>query len=92
MSQTFRYCLCAFPMWTGRVPGGSAANVMKGLANISAGQALCKFMGMVGQDTTAADYKEMLQQQGVQPVLLVSCHSCSLTTAAGFGHCSAWGV
>eukprot|EP00775_Hariotina_reticulata_P013102 gene13102-13230_t len=53
-----------------RVPGGSAANVMKGLANISAGQALCKFMGMVGQDTTAADYKEKLQQQGVQPVLL----------------------
>jgi sugar/nucleoside kinase (ribokinase family) len=59
----------------GRVPGGSAANVMKGLANISAGQALCQFMGMVGQDSTAADYKAKLQQQGVHPVLLVSCHA-----------------
>jgi sugar/nucleoside kinase (ribokinase family) len=55
-----------------RIPGGSAANVMKGVANLSAGRVCCKFMGMVGTDSTAQAYKQMLQQQGVQPVLLVS--------------------
>uniref|UniRef100_A0A383WAB7 Cilia- and flagella-associated protein 91 n=1 Tax=Tetradesmus obliquus TaxID=3088 RepID=A0A383WAB7_TETOB len=56
-----------------RVPGGSAANVMKGLANISAGSVHCKFMGMVGTDAVARDYMQKLEQQNVQPVLLESC-------------------
>lgn len=45
---------------------------MKGVANLSAGRLCCKFMGMVGTDPTAAAYRRMLEQQGVQPVLLVS--------------------
>jgi sugar/nucleoside kinase (ribokinase family) len=45
---------------------------MKGVANLSAGRVSCKFMGMVGSDPTAAAYRRMLEQQGVQPVLLVS--------------------
>ncbi|KAF6260038.1 solute carrier, TRAMD3 or PAT1-domain-containing protein [Scenedesmus sp. NREL 46B-D3] len=53
--------------------GGSAANVMKGLANISAGSVHCKFMGMVGTDAVAQDYMQKLKQQNVQPVLLESC-------------------
>lgn len=66
-----------------RIPGGSAANVMKGVANLSAGQVCCKIMGMVGTDSTAEAYRRMLQQQGVQPVLLVShTASCSKTSAA----------
>jgi sugar/nucleoside kinase (ribokinase family) len=56
---------------TRRLPGGSAANVMKGVAHLSAGQVCCKFMGMVGSDATAAAYKHKLEQQGVQPLLLV---------------------
>jgi sugar/nucleoside kinase (ribokinase family) len=63
------------PVWCAaarRVPGGSAANVMKGLANISAGRVHCKFMGMVGTDAVAQDYMQKLKQQNVQPVLLVS--------------------
>mgnify|MGYP001807425841 CR=1 FL=1 len=55
-----------------RIPGGSAANVMKGLANLSGGRVCCKFMGMVGTDSTAEAYKHKMEQQGVQPVLLVS--------------------
>lgn len=46
--------------------------MMKGVANLSAGSVCCRFMGMVGTDSTADAYRRMLQQQGVQPVLLVS--------------------
>ena len=60
-------CVCAH-----RIPGGSAANVMKGVANLSGGRVRCKFMGMVGTDSTAEAYRHKMQQQGVQPVLLVS--------------------
>eukprot|EP00879_Flechtneria_rotunda_P019425 GHRR01020403.1.p1 GENE.GHRR01020403.1~~GHRR01020403.1.p1 ORF type:complete len:362 (+),score=81.26 GHRR01020403.1:226-1311(+) len=55
-----------------RVPGGSAANVLKGMANISSGRVHCILMGMVGADATAKDYKQKLQKQGVQPMLLES--------------------
>ena len=55
-----------------RVSGGSAANVVKGLANISAGQVHCKFVGMIGADAVGAEYTLQLRQQGVQPLLLVS--------------------
>jgi len=44
---------------------------MKGLANISGGGVTCRFMGMVGSDATAAEYRSQLAEQGVQPVLLV---------------------
>jgi bifunctional ADP-heptose synthase (sugar kinase/adenylyltransferase) len=59
-----------------RVPGGSAANVMKGLANISAGSVHCRFMGMVGTDAVATDYMAKLKQQNVHPVLLVRLWNC----------------
>lgn len=54
------------------MPGGSAANVMKGLANLSGGEVACTFVGMVGADATAKDYETKLRQQGVRPLLLVS--------------------
>jgi sugar/nucleoside kinase (ribokinase family) len=46
--------------------------VLKGLANLSGGRLRCCFNGMVGCDATAAAYRQMLQQQGVEPCLLVS--------------------
>jgi hypothetical protein len=60
------------------LPGGSAANVLKGLANLSAGRLECSFMGMVGKDATAAEYTSKLQQQGVTPRLVVSGLQCLL--------------
>jgi sugar/nucleoside kinase (ribokinase family) len=71
------HCVLAFICF--RVPGGSAANVMKGLANISAGSMACKFMGMVGTDAVAQDYMDKLKQQNVQPILLVSNQACCCT-------------
>ncbi|KAF5842805.1 carbohydrate kinase-like protein [Dunaliella salina] len=53
-------------------PGGSAANVMKGVANISQGQLLCKFAGMIGDDETGQQYKSKLASEHVEPLLLVS--------------------
>jgi hypothetical protein len=44
---------------------------MKGVANLSAGRVCCKFMGMVGTEATAEAYRRKMEQQGVQPVLLV---------------------
>ncbi len=40
-----------------RIPGGSAANVMKGLANVSRRKLKCNFMGMVAVDATGAQYR-----------------------------------
>lgn len=54
-----------------RIPGGSAANVMKGIANITSGSAHCRFVGMVGRDATGSEYRDKLAAQGVEPVLLV---------------------
>ena len=50
-------------------PGGSAANVCKGIANLSAG---CEatFVGMVGRDEVGKRYRSLLQAQNVRPVLL----------------------
>ena len=53
------------------MPGGSAANVVKGLANIMGKDVACTFVGMVGQDETGRQYKAGLAAQGVQPMLLV---------------------
>jgi hypothetical protein len=39
------------------IPGGSAANVMKGLANISGRMQPVSFMGMIGVDATGAQYR-----------------------------------
>ncbi|PNW80841.1 hypothetical protein CHLRE_07g331800v5 [Chlamydomonas reinhardtii] len=55
-----------------RIPGGSAANVVKGVANIAGGHASCRFVGMVGADATGAEYRAKLSAQGVAPVLLES--------------------
>lgn len=46
--------------------------MLKGLANLSGGRVRCRFTGMVGSDGTARAYRQMLEQQGVQPLLLVS--------------------
>lgn len=75
--------LALTPVWLSTcpacsLPGGSAANVLKGLANLSAGRLECSFMGMVGKDATAAEYTSKLQQQGVTPRLVVSSLQCLL--------------
>jgi sugar/nucleoside kinase (ribokinase family) len=54
-----------------RVPGGSAANVLKGLARLSGGDLACQLLGMVGADDAGALYTEQLRCHGVEPVLLV---------------------
>ncbi len=56
---------------TFRIPGGSAANVLKGIANLTSGSAHCRFVGMVGRDATGTEYRDKLAAQGVEPVLLV---------------------
>ena len=50
-------------------PGGSAANVMKGIANLG-GEAA--FVGMIASDDVGARYRRLLEAQGVRPVLLES--------------------
>ncbi|GLC40082.1 hypothetical protein PLESTB_000627100 [Pleodorina starrii] len=55
-----------------RIPGGSAANVVKGIANIAGGGARCRFVGMIGSDDTGAEYRRKLAAQGVEPLLLES--------------------
>lgn len=55
-----------------RVPGGSAANVLKGLARVSGGDLSCKLLGMVGADDAGALYTQQLRCQGVEPMLLTS--------------------
>uniref|UniRef100_A0A7S0VBZ2 Carbohydrate kinase PfkB domain-containing protein n=1 Tax=Polytomella parva TaxID=51329 RepID=A0A7S0VBZ2_9CHLO len=52
-------------------PGGSAANVTRVLANIAPGQFHCRFVGMVGPDSTGKEYRYDLSQQHVEPLLLV---------------------
>ena len=54
-----------------RVPGGSAANVLKGLAGVSGGTLQCQFVGMVGSDEAGAFYAQQLRSHGVEPLLLV---------------------
>jgi len=48
-------------------PGGSSANVMKGIANLG-GEAA--FVGMLGRDEMGRRYRELLAAQNVRPVLL----------------------
>ena len=59
-----------------RVPGGSAANVSKCLAGLSAGAETpglhplsVSFVGMVGGDAGGEQYRRMLQAHGVHPAL-----------------------
>lgn len=59
-----RGCAVAEPVYC---PGGSAANVMKGIANLG-GEAA--FVGMVGRDEVGRRYRELLAAQNVRPVLL----------------------
>ena len=45
-------------------PGGSAANVMKGIANLGGESA---FVGMIGKDEVGRRYRELLAAQNVRP-------------------------
>lgn len=75
------------PLACCRVPGGSAANVMKGVASLaqpgsagkpgsrtagSGGGIEVLFVGMVGSDEVADEYQRSIAAHGVQPVLLRS--------------------
>ncbi|GAX77562.1 hypothetical protein CEUSTIGMA_g5006.t1 [Chlamydomonas eustigma] len=53
-----------------RIPGGSAANVAKGLASVLADRASVRFLGMIGRDSTGKDYRLKLKEQHVHPMLL----------------------
>ena len=53
-----------------RVPGGSAANVMKGLAGLGQGNLKVAFVGMVGTDEVGAEYQASIAAKGVRPLLL----------------------
>ncbi len=53
------------------MPGGSAANVLKGLAGVSGSSLRCQLVGMVGNDEAGAFYTDSLRRQGVEPALLV---------------------
>lgn len=68
-----------------KVPGGSAANVMKCIAGLRAytpdEDADISFIGMVGQDAAGEEYKTMLQSHGVK-ALLPECHTDDAATAA----------
>jgi hypothetical protein len=64
------------------VPGGSAANVMKGLANMLARDSQVRFVGMIGSDTTGQEYLEKLTAEGVEPLLQVGQRAgCGLRSA-----------
>ena len=68
-----------------KVPGGSAANVMKCIAGLRAAtptdDADISFVGMVGKDNAGEEYKTMLQSHGVK-ALLPECHTEDKATAA----------
>jgi len=51
------------------VPGGSTANVLKGLANLGLGVFQCYFVGMVGNDEVGKVYEDNLIEQHVVPCL-----------------------
>ena len=51
------------PVRPHRVPGGSAANVIKGLAGLSSGRRPTAMVGMLGRDAAGAEYKKKLQSQ-----------------------------
>jgi sugar/nucleoside kinase (ribokinase family) len=50
-------------------PGGSAANVCKGVVNLSAG-CVSRFVGMIGSDDVGDRYQNALLKQNVETVLL----------------------
>jgi sugar/nucleoside kinase (ribokinase family) len=59
------------------LPGGSAANVIKGLAGLAratgASDSLqCRFAGMVARDVAGERYASALAAEGVEPLLLVA--------------------
>ncbi|EFN56268.1 hypothetical protein CHLNCDRAFT_57678 [Chlorella variabilis] len=55
-----------------RVPGGSAANVLKGLASLAPASLSVAFVGMVGQDEAGWEYRQSITAHGVRPLLLES--------------------
>ena len=59
-------------------PGGSAANVMKGIANLGGESA---FVGMIGKDEVGRRYRELLAAQNVRPAGAKNVHYFLFTTA-----------
>jgi sugar/nucleoside kinase (ribokinase family) len=58
---------------TTRIPGGSAANVMKGLSGIMGPSAVeAHFIGMVGKDNTGKEYASRLEATGAKQMLLTA--------------------
>ena len=71
---------------TCRVSGGSAANVVKGVAGLAGGsstalQVQAAFVGMLGRDQAGAEYRGKLEGAGVDTSLLLESSSCGATTA-----------
>ncbi|KAG2496791.1 hypothetical protein HYH03_005199 [Edaphochlamys debaryana] len=67
-----------------RIPGGSAANVVKGIAQIAGADARCSFVGMVAKDETGAEYRRKVSACGVQPLLLESSSGAPSASAVCF--------
>ncbi|KAK9829366.1 hypothetical protein WJX72_005432 [[Myrmecia] bisecta] len=63
-----------------RVPGGSAANVVTGIANLSNGSWEVCFMGMLGADETGREYRTRLEEQGVRSLMTESTSGASTAT------------
>ncbi|CAG9460645.1 unnamed protein product [Pedinophyceae sp. YPF-701] len=55
-----------------RIPGGSSANVAKGLASLAGDSLRVRFVGMVGNDDVGTSYRSKLEAAGVDPVLLTT--------------------
>lgn len=66
-------CYGAFISFVSRRSGGSAANVARCFARLrGAAMDRVKFIGMVGADAAAEDYRQELLQHDVEPLLLQS--------------------
>ena len=61
-------------------PGGSAANVCKGIANLSLG-CDAAFVGMIGRDDVGRRYQSLLAAQNVRPVLLTTAPDDNVSSA-----------
>lgn len=64
-----------------RLPGGSAANVVKGLAGLSGAARRVALLGMLGRDAAGAEYKQKLAAQGVDTSLLLETDSGAATAS-----------
>lgn len=55
-----------------RTPGGSAANVAKGIAHLCPSDTRVRFVSMVGADAAGEEFRQGLAAAGVEPLLLES--------------------